>query len=82
MSDRRISVKHLCNLLCVRHFIVMLIVYLVFDSGMLCNICHTLSVSAVGTDQEFIVCSGNARQDRLNAEYAAPLHEHCRVLLR
>ena len=34
------------------------------------------------TDQEFIVCSGNARQDRLNAECAAPLHEHCRVLLR
>ena len=46
------------------------------------DICHTLSVSAVGYDQQFIFLADDAGQDRLHAESAAALHQHSRVFLR
>ena len=82
MGDRRVSVEHLRDLLCVWHFIIVFIIYLILDPCMFRDIGHALAICSVGADQELVVRPRNASQDRLNAECAAALHEHCRIFFR
>ena len=81
MRDCRVCVQHLTNLLCIWHFVVMLIVYLVLNPCVAGDISHALAVCAVSAYQELVPGANDTCKYRLHSKCSTSLHQHCRVLV-
>ena len=81
MGDRGVLGQQLGHMGGVRHLVVVLSIVDKGDAAVGADVGHTLSVSAVGTDEHLVLAAHHAGEHALHAEGAAALHQDGRVVI-
>ena len=81
MGDRGVLGQQLGHMGGVRHLVVVLSIVDKGDAAVGADVGHTLSVSAVGTDEHLVLVAHHAGEHALHAEGAAALHQHGSVVI-